>query len=71
MSMTTITNHWWQKAYDAAVLEMDSAQVPSRVVEASKAIAERLRSCIVYGSMEHLAIVDARRWLATLSLKRR
>jgi hypothetical protein len=50
---------------------MDSAQVPGRVVEALKAIEERLRSCIVYGSMEHVAIVDARKWLATLSARRK
>jgi hypothetical protein len=69
--MTTTVNYWWQKAYDAAVLEMDSAQVPVRVVEALKAIEERLRSCIVYGSMEHVAIVDARKSLATLRARRR
>jgi hypothetical protein len=69
--MTATANYWWQKAYDAAVLEMDSAQVPGRVVEALKAIEERLRSCIVYGSMEHVAIVDARKWLATLSASRK
>jgi hypothetical protein len=69
--MTTPMAYWWQQTYDAAVLEMDLAQVPGRVVTALKAIEERLRSCIVYGSIEHLAIVDARRALATLTAGRR
>jgi hypothetical protein len=28
------TTYWWQKNYDAAVLEMDSAQLPNRVKDA-------------------------------------
>jgi predicted fused transcriptional regulator/phosphomethylpyrimidine kinase len=69
--MTTPMVYWWQQTYDAAVLEMDLAQVPGRVVTALKAIEERLRSCIEYGGIEHLAIVDARRALATLKAGRR
>jgi hypothetical protein len=47
------TTYWWQKNYDAAVLEMDSAQLPSRVKDALKSIAERLEKCIEYGGTEH------------------
>jgi hypothetical protein len=69
--MTNPKTYWWQSSFDKAVLEMDWAQVPARIAEALKAIEERLRSSIVYGSTEHLAIVDARRSLATLSARRR
>jgi hypothetical protein len=69
--MTTQTVYWWQQTYDAAVLEMDLAEVPGRVATALKAIEERLRSCIEYGGVEHLAIVDARRALAILKAVRR
>jgi len=68
--MTNPKTYWWQSSFDKAVLEMDWAQVPARIAEALKAIEERLRSTIVYGSTEHLAIVDARRSLATLSARR-
>ena len=50
---------------------MDLRQVPGRVVEALKAIEERLRSCLVCGGLEHVAIVHARKALATLSVKHR
>ena len=70
-AMTISSTYWWQKTYDDAVLEMDLQQVPGRVVEALKAIEERLRSCIVYGGLEHVAIVNARKALATLSVKHR
>ena len=56
--MTISSTSWWQKTYDDAVLEMDLRQVPGRAVEALKAIEERLRSCIVYGGLEHVAIVN-------------
>jgi hypothetical protein len=69
--MTISATYWWQKNYDAAVLEMDLKQVPGRVLEALKAIEERLRSCIEYGGTEHLAIVEARKALTTLTVKRR
>ncbi len=69
--MTSPTIYWWQKAYDAAVLEMDLTQVPGRIIAALKAIEERLCSCIEYGGMEHLAIEDARRSLASLKPKHR
>lgn len=69
--MTTPTVYWWQQTYDAAVLEMDLAKMPGRVVTALKAIEERMRSCIEYGGVEHLAIVDARRALAMLTTARR
>ena len=68
---TNSTVYRWQTPYDSAVLEMDLAQIPTRVKEALKAIEERLRSCIEYGSPEHRAIEDARRALATLTPKRR
>jgi len=70
-TMTISSTYWWQKTYDDAILEMDLQQVPGRVVEAQKAIEERLRSCIVYGGLEHVAIVNARKALATLSVKHR
>ena len=70
-TMTISSTYWWQKTYADAVLEMDLQQVPGRVVEAQKAIEERLRSCIVYGGLEHVAIVNARKALATLSVKHR
>ena len=69
--MTNSTTYWWQNSFDKAVLEMDCAKLPGRITAASQAIEERLRSSIVYGSTEHLAIVDARRSLATLSARRR
>jgi hypothetical protein len=69
--MTTPMIYGWQQTYDAAVLEMDLSQLPGRVATALKAIEERLRSCIEYGGIEHLAIVDARRALATLRTGRR
>jgi predicted fused transcriptional regulator/phosphomethylpyrimidine kinase len=69
--MTNSTVYWWQQTFDAAILETDLAKVPGRVVEALKAIEERLRSCIVYGSAEHVALTDARRSLASLSAKGR
>ena len=69
--MTNSTTYWWQNAYDKAVLEMDWAQLPGRIAEALKAIEQRLRSSIVYGGTEYLAIVDARRSLATLGARRR
>jgi hypothetical protein len=69
--MTISLTYRWQKTYDDAVLEMDLQRVPGRVVEALKAIEERLRSCIVYGGPEHVAIVNARKALATLSVKHR
>ena len=69
--MTTPMVYRWQQTYDAAVLEMDLAQLPSRVVTALNAIEERLRSCIEYGGVEHLAIVDARKALTTLKAGRR
>jgi hypothetical protein len=69
--MTSPTVYRWQTPYDSAVLEMDLTQIPFRVREALKAIEERLRSCIEYGSPEHRAIEDARRALATLKAKRR
>ena len=50
---------------------MDWAKLPSRIAEALQAIEERLRSSIISGSTEHLAIVDARRSLATLNARRR
>lgn len=70
-TMKISSTYRWQKAYDDAVLEMDLHQVPSRVVEALKAIEQRLRSCIVYGGLEEVAIVNARKALATLSVKHR
>jgi len=69
--MTNPMTYWWQNAFDKAVLEMDWAKRPGRIAEALKAIEERLRSSIVYGGTEHLAIVDARRSLATLNARRR
>ena len=60
----------WQKNYDAAVLEMDSAQLPSRVKDALKSIEERMENCIVYGGVEHQAIVEARRSLGALKPSR-
>lgn len=65
------TTYWWQKNYDAAVLEMDSAQLPNRVNEALKAIDERLETRILYGGVEHQAIVEARRSLGTMKSKYR
>ena len=65
------TTYWWQKNYDAAVLEMDSAQLPSRVKDALKSIAERLEKCIEYGGTEHHAIVEAGRSLGALKSRRR
>ena len=61
----------WQTTYDSAVLEIDLTQIPDRVTEALKAIDERLRSCIVYGSPEHTAIEGARKALAALKAGRR
>ena len=69
--MTSLPIYRWRTAYDSAVLEMDVAQMPDRVKEALKAIEERLRSCIVYGSPEHTAIEGARKALATLKARRR
>lgn len=69
--MTNPGPYRWQDAFDAAVLEMDLAQLPGRIVEALQTIEERLRSSIIYGSAEHLAIVDARRSLATLIARRK
>ena len=69
--MTGPAIYRWQTTYDSAVLEMDPVQMPDRVNEALKAIDERLRSCIVYGSPEHAAIEGARKALATLKTKRR
>jgi hypothetical protein len=65
------TTYCWQKNYDAAVLEMDSAQLPGRVKDALKSIAERLERCIEYGGIEHQAIVEAGRSLGALKSKRR
>jgi hypothetical protein len=64
------TTYWWQKNYDAAVLEMDAAQLPSRVKDALKSIEERMENCIVYGGVEHQAIVEARRSLGALKPSR-
>ena len=61
----------WQATYDSAVLEMDLARIPDRVKDALKAIEERLRSFIVYGSPEHTAIEGARKALATMKTKSR
>jgi hypothetical protein len=61
--MTISSTYWWQKTYDDAVLEMDLQQVPGRVVEAQKAIEERLRSCIVYGaSNTWRLLMPEKRW---------
>jgi hypothetical protein len=68
--MTGSTDYRWQTTYDSAVLEMDLARTPDRVKDALKAIEERLRSFIVYGSPEHAAIEGARKALATLKAKR-
>jgi hypothetical protein len=68
-NMTISQAYWWQKTYDAAVLELNSSRLPERVVEALAAIEERMRSCIVYGSVEHVEIANARRALAILSSK--
>jgi hypothetical protein len=68
--MTSLTLYRWQTPYDSAVLGTDPAQTPDRVRVALKAIEERLRSCIVYGSPEHTAIEGARKALATLKAKR-
>ena len=65
--MTGTTVYRWQTTYDSAVLEMDLARMPDRVTEALKAIEERLRSVIVYGSPEHTAIEGARKALVVLS----
>ena len=65
------TTYWWQKNYDAAVLEMDSAQLPSRVKDALKSISERLEKCIEYGGIEHQAILEAGRSLGALKSRRR
>jgi hypothetical protein len=65
------TTYWWQKNYDAAVLEVDSAQLPNRVKDALKSIEERLETRIEYGGVEHQAIVAARRSLGGLKSKRR
>ncbi len=64
------TTYGWQKNYDAAVLEMDLAQLPNRVKDALKAIAERLETCIDPGGVEHQAIVEARRSLQILKSMR-
>jgi hypothetical protein len=69
--MNSQTVYRWQTPYDSAVLEMDTTRIPTRVKEALSAIEERLRSCIEYGSVEHRAIEDARRALATLKAKRK
>jgi hypothetical protein len=65
------TTYWWQKNYDAAVLEVDSAQLPSRVKDALKSIAERLEKHIENGGIEHQAIVAAGRSLGALKSMRR
>ena len=65
------TTYWWQKNYDAAVLEVDSAQLPSRVKDALKSIAERLEKHIEYGGIEHQAIVAAGGSLGALKSTRR
>jgi hypothetical protein len=69
--MTAPTVYRWQATYDSAVLEMDLARMPDRVKDALKAIEERLRSFIVYGSPEHTAIESARKALAALRGKGR
>lgn len=69
--MTIPMTYWWQKAYDAAVLESDLAKLPGRAMEALQAIEERLRSFIVYGGVEHAAIVEARKSLYEMKTKRR
>jgi hypothetical protein len=68
--MTIPMTYWWQKTYDAAVLEMDLAKIPARAMEALQAIEERLRSFIVYGGVEHMAIVEARKSLHEMKSKR-
>jgi hypothetical protein len=65
------TTYWWQKNYDAAVLEADSSRLPNRVKDALKSIEERLETRIEHGGVEHQAIVEARRSLGTLKSKRR
>jgi hypothetical protein len=65
------TTYLWQKNYDAAVLEMDSAQLPNRVKDALKSIEERMEKGIVYGGDEHQAIVEARKSLGALKSTRR
>ncbi len=64
------TTYGWQKNYDAAVLEMDLAQLPNRVKDALKAIEERMENCIDPGGVEHQAIVEARRSLQILKSMR-
>ena len=63
--------YWWQKNYDAAVLEMDSAQLPSRVKDALTSIQERLETRIEQGGIEYRVIVEARKWLGMLKATRR
>jgi len=69
--MTAPTVYRWQATYDSAVLEMDLARMPDRVNDALKAIEERLRSFIVYGSPEHAAIEGARKALTTMKARSR
>jgi hypothetical protein len=64
------TTYRWQRNYDAAVLEMDSAQLPSRVKDALTAIQERLETRIEHGGVGYRAIVEARRSLGMLKSTR-
>jgi hypothetical protein len=65
------TTYWWQKNYDAAVLEKDSAQLPNRVKDALTSIQERLETRIEQGGIEYRVIVEARKWLGMLKATRR
>jgi hypothetical protein len=69
--MTELTTYLWQKPYDAAVLEMDQEQLPGRVQNAFNAIEERLRNRIEDGSVEHRALMEARRSLGILKNMRK
>jgi hypothetical protein len=49
----------WQPAYNAAVLETDTAQMPIRYYEALAAIEQRLLSIVVKDSEEFRALAAA------------
>ena len=47
LSNSSANTNWrqadWRQAYCAAILELDKTQIPSRIIQAEKAIAERSR----------------------------
>jgi low affinity Fe/Cu permease len=69
--MNNLIRYSWQRAYQCAVLETDSAQMARRIDDALRAIEQRVGSTVRIDITESDAIESARNALAKARVKER